>query len=137
MSSPSTTSHTTSNRPVVEHRHTPLSTCGVSVAVCPTGMRSAQRRRPARGDAEDARGLCPRSRPRSHPVWSELLQASWGSRSGGGWLLPAGMKAEPGPCPIFASGKCYLIARKITRRTWVVSGREALRRHLWSQMTQG
>lgn len=96
-------------------------------------MRSARRSRTTRGDAEDARSLCPRSRPRSRPVWSELLRASWGSPNGGGWLLPTGMKAEPGPRPIFASGKCYLIARKISRRTRVVSGEEALKRHLWSQ----
>ena len=74
--------------------------------------------------------------PWSHPVWSQLLQAVQGFPDGGRRLLPTRTKPKAGPHPIPASGTCYMIARKITRRTQDIAGKEALRKQLLEQMTQ-
>ena len=74
--------------------------------------------------------------PWSHPFWSQLLQAVQGFPDSGRRLLPTRTKLKAGPHPVAASGMCYLIARKITRRTQGISGKEAPRKQLLEQMTQ-
>ena len=74
--------------------------------------------------------------PWSHPFWSQLLQAVQGFPDSGRRLLPTRTKLKTGPHPVPASGMCYLIARKITRQTQGISGKEAPRKQLLEQMTQ-